>query len=542
MSQITDRAGCLALLATLFGVGLNSCSSSAPVGATQGDPGAAGQGAGRQADPAEQALVLEFETEDSVRLKPGESTVLGLRISPAGSYAVRFALLGEAQDASLDRSEAVTSPEGTAAVRLTAPSLASLFTLRASAGTSSTALEVAVSEVGFATLRLKPTYAGSRPVHGWVASVHPGDDCSEVPGGPFSDGSWLTSAGEDSVAEIRNVPVEEPMAITMRSAELVGGCIETGKLLAGTVMDIEVPVTDRPMRLEALELDLNIGVESESNAWTDAMRISIEPAVLSLRGSADDDVEAFVDALHEVAGVDRAEDFAAARVDNAWDESLREKLGADDAPTLLSDLVRQWMVAAADDIPGDETFRALLASGPDSSSSGELTLTQVAGLDPRLAGFNPTAEAQVSADPGDKLLFSTTLYWLPSQLLTEQAARLLDEQAPGTSPVQLLSDQLPCSDVAETLGPDVERTDPDCTVSCVEDLCRQALDVLWKRARNTSATLIHPALLRLNAITSVVDLDEQARPLGVRGAWLGTISVSETTVSLGGTITPTPTD
>jgi hypothetical protein len=67
-------------------------------------------------------------------------------------------------------------------------------------------------------------------------------------------------------------------------------------------------------------------------------------------------------------------------------------------------------------------------------------------------------------------------------------------------------------------------------------LCEQALDILWTRARNASAAVLNRALLELSATTNV-ELDEQARPVGVQGTWVGTVEVRDTTVSLGGTTT-----
>src|SRR5262245_11608290 len=52
---------------------------------------------------------------------PDEALVVPVRVTPPGSYLVKFALSGDTLDAFLDKSEAMTDEDGSTSVVLTAP-------------------------------------------------------------------------------------------------------------------------------------------------------------------------------------------------------------------------------------------------------------------------------------------------------------------------------------------------------------------------------------------------------------------------------------
>src|SRR5262245_60666738 len=142
----------------LLALGMGACSASSAdealsAEATGGAPGM----------PSATPTSLSFEPSSTLKLAPDEVKELSIVAQPPGAYRVGFALLGDPADASLDRSEAVTSPDGRASVVLTAPSETRLFSVRASVGSEvSTQLGVSVSSAGYATVEVNPAYAGSR--------------------------------------------------------------------------------------------------------------------------------------------------------------------------------------------------------------------------------------------------------------------------------------------------------------------------------------------------------------------------------------------
>ena len=149
---------------------------------------------------------------------PDEVKELQIVAQPPGVYQVRFALLGDPTDASLDRSEAVTSADGRASLVLTAPSKNALFSVRASIGLGSsksggsevTAQRiVSVSSTGYATVEVNPDYAGSRTPPYWIASART-EKCEDLVGNPPPDGGLGAQSLANSAPQIRDVPVDEP--------------------------------------------------------------------------------------------------------------------------------------------------------------------------------------------------------------------------------------------------------------------------------------------------------------------------------------------
>jgi hypothetical protein len=146
------------IVALALGVPTLGCMASGD------DESALGGGGGfaGSTQPPNAPTSLTFDPADTLKLTPGETRELELNADPPpGVYRVRFTLLGDAENASLDRSEADTDPTGRTVVRLTAPTHATLFSLRASVGQSvSASAAVSVSASGFANLAVVPNYTG----------------------------------------------------------------------------------------------------------------------------------------------------------------------------------------------------------------------------------------------------------------------------------------------------------------------------------------------------------------------------------------------
>jgi hypothetical protein len=543
MARYTIRGSGFPLLVAAIALTCAGCSGHA-VSAIDSAAGAGSlappdAAADQDAEAIPDALSFErvgthYTKGGTLLLAPADKFSVTVHASPSQpNYRVRFALVENAKDASLNRSETPTSEDGDASVTLTAPSSESAFILRASVGTEVKAdLRVSVSKDGYATLELKPIYAGVRPIAGWVASIHPDADCSSLQGVPYTDGSFVTKVGSNDTAVLEDVPIGKQFAATLRSAQLAGGCIDTGKLSAGTVTELNVPILDRPMQLEALELGLVLGVDNSFRAWVDAMNVAIEPAVVALRGTAHSDIQAFMDALQEAVAPELGIALSEVRAKGGWDSALSESLDLAGSP--LSDTVRQWLEAAAEASATPKLFSAVLTAGSADDDPSELSLVSVAGLDPGVAGFARLNAASLTADPSDALLFGSSLYWLPSQFLAELVAQMLAQQAPGLNPAVALADKLDCSKAATYLSSDKTFEAAGCNTSCAQELCQKAMDRLWTRVRNDSAAALRAAQLELSA-TNTVDFDEEARPRGVAGTWVGTVTQGDNTISVKGT-------
>ncbi len=200
---LTSSTAVARRLCALFGaalaLALGACSAStaADAGGTGGTTGSGGMGAMPGAAGLSFALSLAVVSPDDgsaldpMLLKPAEVANVVVTTMPPATHTVRFALLGSPLDAVLDSTFVDTDPDtGTGAVTLTAPSMPTSFTVRASStGAPSFSVDLAVEETNMATLSVKPSYPGERVLRGYVASATPGLACTDLAGSPPDDGS-----------------------------------------------------------------------------------------------------------------------------------------------------------------------------------------------------------------------------------------------------------------------------------------------------------------------------------------------------------------
>jgi hypothetical protein len=505
---------------------LNSQAERAAPAASGGTGGSAGTG-GNTAEPTS----LTFESTEALTLFPGELRTVTVLASPPGVHRIRLALLGEAKDASLDRSEVDTLPDGTASVELTAPTSPTTFSIRASSGsTASAQIPVSVSDSGFVVLQVEPSYSGTREVSYWVASVRAGTTCAALSGNPPPDGDLIGNARAGSSPQIEGVPVGPALAVTLRAGSFAGGCTDVSRVLTGQVNRVTVTVIDRPLQMSETNLAVALGIDTTSFDWTSSLQDGIDKATTAMLGSAPDCMTALLDVMRATAG--DADAFTAARSAGAWDEALRTALGTEPLAILAS----EWLTTGAAALNGPNVFAGQLVSAGKDTDLAKLALSTVAGVDARLAGF-PAVEIQGSwtADAGDTVVFGTRLYWTPSLLLTALALDAARTAVPGTTTVaDALAEQLSCPDVGTLLseaGAAPGVAFEGCDTACVTELCTSAVAILWERARNASQT--GAASLHV-ALTGKAAINDSAQPIGFTGSWVGSLQAGATSASVSG--------
>jgi hypothetical protein len=510
----------VALVAIAAGCG------SDDAGAVPGTGGAGG-GGGASGDPAS----LEFESP-TLTMIPDEVQTVTVQATPPGQYRLRFALLGDARDASLDASEVDSDADGAASVRLTAPSSSTTFTLRASAGATVGQAGVSVSSSGFATLQITPLYTGKRGVAYWVASVRTGTTCAELSGKPLDDGDLMGTAPFGKVAQVSYVPVGPPLAVTVRGGYSVAGCLDIAEVRAGGSNPLTVAVADLPIKLSETDLVLELGIDgAEPQQWAAALEGVAARSTAAMLAGASDDVDALLAAM-AVASGGQAGEFAAARAGESWDSLLTVTLGGGAAQTALRARVVAWMAKGAESLIDPSTFSGSLVSAGKYSGGAVIELTTVAGIAAEEAGFSKTNSENTSwkAEPGDTVLLGTKLGFQPSRLLTALAEpAALAEVPTATSLPQALANTLSCKEIALALvapGPNPTEIYAGCNVACVRALCEDALVALWQRARDVS--LAQPIGSSWVDVTAAGDatVDDMARPTGFSGSWVGSLSIA----------------
>lgn len=506
-----------------------SCGSDP---SADGSPAQNGAGGGGAAAADELPTSLRFDPAETLALAPREVKTLRIVAEPRGEYLVQLAILPgpdstKSNDAFLDRSEVETGANGEAEVELSAPSFPTTFTLRASVGSDLLAmLGVSVSEVGHATLRVVPAYAGPRQVERWTASVRAGTRCADLVGTPPPDGDLLASAPEDEAPIIEQVPVGPALAVTLRAGHFASGCSNVEALRPGETTDVNISVSDRPLQLEKTSLRIEFEIDEATSDWSNVLQAGIDDALFGMFGDGEDDVVTLLDAVQGVLETpEQADEFAQKAEQLGFAAAVRGSLGTD-ATVLLRTVVIDWLKAGASSLLSDGRFSGRLEAAGSSGDQALLALEQVGDADAEAAGFAPSILSSWTSDPGDRVLLGATLYWLPSRLMTALAeVAALEEDDSVTSAAEALSERARCDDIAESLVTLVgdENVVQDCDETCTQSACRAAIEAIWQGGRDAS---LDPRMLRLSA-GGQAKVDDAAVPIDFSGTWVGRLDSAE---------------
>lgn len=472
---------------------------------------------------------MEFQPPNELTLFAGQASQLVVQVTPPGKHTVRFALLGKTEDAFLDPSVVETGTDGRAETRLTALSAASSFTVRAAAGRVSGTLDVVTLEASLASLDITPSYAGSRPVVEWVASVHLGTTCSALQGVPFPDG-LLVARGPYSV-HIEGITAELPLAVVIRAGQYAGGCRSLTPLRANSLSSVSIDVIDRPMQTTDLSLSVALGVEP-TDAPNPALDALAFRAASALAGTASDDLAALLDAMSALATDPAA--FATARAAQGWRAALVGGLAPDLPGSGLRTLVQNWMRIGIEllEAPGafEGTLTSLAPAGAASAAPGGaaiLSIESVIGLSPSQTGFEQENTATAVAETEDFLRIGATLSWQPSPFFSAAATRAaLDRDPARASAADAMAEEFGCDDVASIIvaaGNAPGQAFPGCDETCALGLCRSAMSELWSRVAESAL----PAVPWQISVASRAQIDDAARPTGVVANWIGTLTVPD---------------
>ncbi len=526
----TSRLPRATLLVSLL-LAIGACSAQAGPLGDLGSGGTGGAGGATADGPAR----IDFDDESPLMTLPGEARTIRVTASPPGVHVLRFSLHGTALDAALDRSEVETNADGSAELVLTTPTKPTTFSVRASAASGVSAQRaVSVSASGFGTVQILPSYGGKRPISYWVGSVLTGTSCADVVGIPPPDGSLTSTALSDGGPRIESVPAGPLLAVTVRAGHYVGGCKDVPAITPDAITSVTVSVADRPLQLDETRLRLQLGVEARGPTWETAVGGALSAMFSAARDGAEDDAAALLDAMWALAPSADAGTFGTARALAGWDSMLLDRLGSRSA---LEQVATPWIVEGLDAFVGATVIDGTLTSAGKVGGQALLELESVGGLDPDLAGFaGSNAHLSWAGEPGDAVLLGGELFWLPSELLA-QVAESPARASGALSVTDALGERLGCDDIGATLAATAPAAaSPSCDAACYATLCTGAIAKLWDRARTASAANAEIGSLDL-AVAGVATVDDEARPTGFDGSWVGTLDFGAAKVSVSGSAT-----
>lgn len=459
---------------------------------------------------------LAFAAEGTITLGPGDAREVGVVVDPPDVHVVRFALLGESLDASLDADKKVTSDDGRTSVVLTAPSTATTFRLRASAGENASAeIAVSVSGEGFASVRVIPSYKGIRSTPTWTASAVAHAACSELPGMPPEDGPLVAIALDGTPAVLDGLPVGPGIAVTLRHARSVAGCAEITDLSSGEIRDVVVKVSDIPVNMGETELPFRMVMEPDGSAALPLAQSLSTRFLDNLFPLDETEAKRVLDAMTE--SVVDPDAFTEARLAGGWDALLEAHL--DDGGELLRERVQRWLEAGLSPLRDGETVEGrLVATAPDAGH-GVLELHSFHGLDAQAAGIPQHHVVSLIVEPGDQMIVGGTIPWLPSRLMAAAAeAGMSVEAGEAVVASEALAKEVGCYQLPSLL----EAAAPlpaSCGETCLESACTAGLGALWDEAKLHSTILDTARMTYTVSGTATVNSD--AVPTALEASWVG---------------------
>ena len=489
--------------------------------------------------PQSSAAIIRFEQAGTITLAPGELRSIRVIASPPTTYDVRFAVVGDALDGWIERAAVKADANGAATMALHAPDQPTTFHLRASillgnglAGPSAET-SVAVSAQGFGAVRVLPQYTGKRTVETWTASVAARTTCADLaailPGEPAGALTAKASFGDAPV--VLNAPVGPNLAVAVRAGHHGWGCADTTDLQADGTLDVKVTIVDKPIDLDATDLDLALTYEPDAASYSallgDASALFRE-AFLP-KGIAESDL--LLAAMGSATPSDQATVFESARASLGWNDLAAQHFAGLGAS--VGERCTKWISAGV--ALQSPVIRAHLAAKPGAPGSAMVKVLTIGSVDAASAGVPAASPFAWTADPDDTLILGGTVTWQPTRYLGTAALAGAKVAQPNAQTIHdVLAQAADCTGLAKKLeGFGL------CDTGCVAALCVKALDDRWSLGLAASSNL---GLLGHLAITASgpAQIDDAAKLRGFKGIWLGTVSAGLASAKVKGSFDGAP--
>ena len=540
--------GCvLALL--LWGCSHSSDPNRSAVGPTQG--GAAGKG---DEAPAAGTRKLQITSAAVLRVGFGEhSNVAGRLVDqdakPVSDARVSFALVGRAQDSSIEALDVITDADGAFENTLSAGKAAATFRVRISAeGASDTSVDVAVSDAGFGTLVVTASYAGARMVTQRSVFAQADVDCEHakrMPGDPMA-----TFGATESTARLPALPAGTHYAVTAVAEGEPGtvvahGCVDDVLVDRNAERPVVIAFEDAPL-MHSGDFDLVAELDSSVPAIALASVLRRADEVLVLGDTpgqpapADAEGTFLLDSLDSVL---RGDEFAAAPgalmladaiagdranmpADARPDHSLQALLDInDEGPLAAGSLMAMYTQAGIARL----RVRAALALG-DAIACNPMrveALPSEAGADAVALDLDaPHATTMASYVAGqDAIELSSLSFRAQLGALSAQVMRAVASTQAGRQG-EAIQAELGCSTLGEWLGKQSYPDAPACDDDCLSATCERATARLLGAAETALLALDDTRpLLSLSGTFALDDADgdllaERLSGDMIDGAWL----------------------
>ncbi len=466
---------------------------------------------------------VSFSTTGTLELLPAEVRAIEVVTEPNAN--VKLLLLGDAFDASLDAAEITADAQGRAEVELRAPTQPAAFVLRAQVGNKAYAeLHVAVSEFGFATVRVVPSYEGNRELAEWSADILVGQTCdvalASYPEDPV--GALHGEAASDAKPIITSVPVGPALAVAVRSGSLAAGCVSFTAQKPDSTEEVVVTVLDRPMLLDGVELAVSLDFTPTGESYGPLLERSIEDLTEVAFPSEIDFATLLLDAMEGELDTAAAESVAELRDQAQLDENVSLVLAGYHAHDTCLELAPSAKSFALADAQSNTSRIEGIIKSDEGSFTPRFELDTFSGLSPAEVGAPETVAFSWSATADDVLVISGILPVSSTRLAGAFMNSALSAQIGEPTPVPVaIATLADCSQIATVIaGGGVD----GCDAACLEDACLAAITSRWAIGLAAGDSIDGSGGSIAVSIGGDAKVDSTLAPTSFVGSWLGTLS------------------
>jgi hypothetical protein len=533
--SIGGRARVTALLAAVLSC--FGCASASSETATSGTmmPGAGGAaGTVPTASGAVQSVAFD---PSNLTVAVLEQTTVTALVAPARGQTVAFALVGNSLDSSLDLAQVACDADGLASVTLTASSLPTTFSIRASLDRRTVAnAQVTVVDAKTGSIEVAGKYRGTRQIAQYLVGLYPDKDCSSSSLDETAPDRILASTTSLPV-HIDAIPLARPLAVVVDGDESVHGCAVVRGVPGQSSLSVEVPLDDLPINVNGAILNLSLstveGLESFKASVSDAI-----PTFVAGFSSGNHDLVALLAAMESTATGSLQQEFSTLRSASGWDSLVVDAYAAVGGSDLLRRQLRTWLNQGVELLSVQPTFDLQLSLGPLDYSAPVLALVRIAGVATTAESLKRNCALALNPESNDQLSWSSTLTFDKATLLDQLAFAAASVGLPGAQDVpDQLGERLNCQTFAAMLDDNAAWTNSNarvCTATCLAKLCGSGLSTMHDSAMRAVLAFGPPVTLLLNASGTVV-VDSKSRPVSTAGTWIGALSGQTSPVAISGT-------
>jgi hypothetical protein len=465
-----------------------------------------------------------------------QRTVTAL-VAPARGQTVAFALIGNSLDASLDLAQVTADASGLASATLTASSLPTTFSIRASVDRGTVAnAQVTVVDAKTGSLEVTAKYLGTRRVDHYSVALYPDQDCSSS----NLDDTVLDRISVSTTllpVRIEGIPLARSLAVVVDGDETLHGCAVVRSVPGQSSLLVEVPLDDLPINVYGATLNLSLSTVEGLGSLKASVADAIPTFVAGLN-SGNHDLVALLAAMESTATGSLQQEFSGLRSASGWDALVVDAYATVGGSDLLRRQLRTWLTQGVELLSAQPTFDLRLSLGPLDYSAPVLALVRIAGITTMAEALTRNCPLALNPEANDRLSWSSTLSFDKATLLDLLTFAAASVNLKGAQDVpDQLGEILDCHAFAAILDQHAAWPNSNsrvCTATCLATLCQSGLSTMYQRATAAVFAFGPPITFLLNASGAVV-VDSKIRPVSTTGTWIAGLSGPTPPVTISGT-------